>query len=336
MTSQRDTVPADAWMLDIEESISNLRERLTNYGQDADRDRRELNAMQERVRETEELAIRAVAQASAVSGRLDEIQTLRERLGRFQSTIDGQSEQIEVTLRQIRHELDMDRAALGAATRRLDTAELADSEANGRLIAVDEAIRRLSDESGELTRLITQTDTHVKSSDARIAANTEAVRRAHTEQRAADSLQESFDRRLGELAERLNVVQQSLRQIGETSEQWDAVAATVEAMRTRAEESRRQMDQAVAVAASVQRSFETFEERIGDIERAAEQLRVQDSQRARALNGLGDQLEHISGEIAREQQRFVALQEQIRRRQITDLEQEIRELKAYARVQSDD
>ena len=54
------------------------------------------------------------------------------------------------------------------------------------------------------------------------------------------------------------------------------------------------------------------------------------------MASLGDQIETVTTTAAQEQDRFVALQEQIRRRQIDDLEQEIRELKAYLRVRSND
>ena len=178
-----------------------------------------------------------------------------------------------------------------------------------RLSAIDVAVARVSDDAGELTQRVALGDSHREANDARIAANTEAVRRAHAEQRAMEARADAGERMVDELSERVNAALQSLRRVIETSDQWDDLAATIEAMRGRAEDSRRMLDEASAMAASVRRSFEAFEERMGDIERGAEQLRSRDGHRERALAALGDEVEQIRDEASREQQRFVALQE---------------------------
>ena len=336
MSAFRPTEQSDGWMLMLEEDLAGIRERLAELSLGSERDRREASALQDRVRETEALALRAISQSSAMSVRLDEIQTMRERLGRFQSSLDERDERHDVALRQLRHELGVERESLAHVTRRLDVAEHASNEIVERLSAIDVAVDRVSDDAGELTQRVALADSHREANDGRIAANTEAVRRAHAEQRALEARADAGERKVDELSERVNAALQSLRRVIETSDQWDDLAAAIEAMRGRAEDSRRMLDEASAMAASVRRSFETFEERMGDIERGSEQLRSRDGHRERALAALGDEVEQIRDEASREQQRFVALQEQIRRRQINDLEQEIRELKSYARVQSND
>ena len=80
---------------------------------------------------------------------------------------------------------------------------------------------------------------------------------------------------------------------------------------------------------------EALEERIGNLERSAEQLRARDARRERAVAELDDKISSLTELAAEDQDRFINLQEQIRRRQIDDLEQEIRTLKAYMRVRSD-
>ena len=336
MTTRSRPDGVDGWMSVFEEDLAGQRARVTELLQSAERDHRELIATQERLRETEALALRAVSQVAALSSRLDEVQTLRERFGRFQTALDEQGERIEVALRQLRHEFDVERETLAQAVRRLDVTEQTAGDLNERIAAVDQALQRLADTDGDMAQRIAQAEAHVEAGQARIAANAEAVRRAHADQRAADAREEISDRRISELTERLNAVQQSLLRIRETADQWEDLMSAVEAVRARADDARRMLDEATTTAAGVRRNFETMQERIGDVERGAEQLRIRDSHRERALASLNDELEHLRSEATREQQRFVALQEQIRRRQITDLEQEIRELKAYVRVQSDD
>ena len=336
MTTRNRSEGVDGWMTIVEEDLAGQRARANELTQAAERDRRELNATQERLRETEALALQAVSQISVMSSRLDEIQNMRERLGRFQNTLDEHDERIDVALRQLRHEFDVERETLAQAGRRIDAVEQTANDISERLAAVDEAVQRLTDADGDLAQRLTVVESHSDANEARIAANAEGLRRAHTEQRAADAREEISDRKLAELTERLNAAQQSLLRIRETADQWEDLISAVETMRSRADDARRMLDEATATAASVRRNFETMEERIGDVERGAEQLRIRDSHRERALTALTDELERAREESSRDQQRFVALQEQIRRRQITDLEQEIRELKAYNRVQSND
>jgi len=336
MTTARPPDGADGRMLVVEEDLAGLRARVTELVQAAERDRRELAAMQERVSETETLALQAAAQAAAVAGRLDELHTLRDRLARFQAAADEQREQFDTALRQLRHELDVERDSLAQAARRLTAVEQTTAEQSGRITAFDEAVQRLGDEDAGLAQRIAQTEAHADANDARIAANAEALRRTNAEQRTTNARRETAARKIDDLTERVNAAQQALLRVRETADQWDDLASAIDAMRSRADDSRRMLDEAAALGASVRRSFEQLEERIGDAERGAEQLRVRDAHRERALTALHDDLERLRGETGREQQRFVALQEQIRRRQITDLEQELRELKAYLRVQADD
>lgn len=336
MTTRNRSDGVDGWMTVVEEDLAGQRARANELTQAAERDRRELAATQERLRETEALALQAVSQISVISSRLDEIQNMRERLGRFQNTVDEHAERIDVALRQLRHEFDVERETLAQAGRRIDNAEQAVNDLTERLAAIDETIQRLTDTDGELAQRITVVESHSEANEARIAANAEGLRRAHTEQRAADNRVEISDRKLAELTERLNAAQQNLLRIRETADQWEDLISAVDTMRSRADDARRMLDEATATAANIRRNFETMDERIGDVERGAEQLRIRDSHRERALAALTDDLERAREESSREQQRFVALQEQIRRRQITDLEQEIRELKAFGRVQSND
>ena len=69
MSTFRPTEQNDGWMLMLEEDLAGIRERLAELSLGAERDRREASALQDRVRETEALALRAISQSSAMSVR---------------------------------------------------------------------------------------------------------------------------------------------------------------------------------------------------------------------------------------------------------------------------
>lgn len=326
---------ADTRWLRLEESIAGLRNRTAELSQSHVRDERELNTLDQRMRDMEGKAISLAAEVASAMRQLEEMQALRERVNRFGGDLDENKELAEASIRQLRQEVDGQREAGNDANRRLQSSEKALNDLRERLAVFDDAIRRVNNEGGEIAHRLSQLENGQVALGARIAANADGLRRASSEESALETRLEALERNLFGLTERVELSYQNLRRVQETAEQWDDLRNNVEALRGRVEESLQAMDASKAIVASVQRGFEALEERIGNIERVGEQLRGRDARRERAVASLGDKIESVSTQSAQEQDRFVALQEQIRRRQIEELEQEIRELKSYLRVRGD-
>ena len=319
----------------MEESITGLRNQTADLAQSHVRDERELNALDQRLRELEGRALTLAAEIGTALRQLEEVQSLRERIGRFGGELDESRELSETSLRQLRQEIDAQRETGNDALRRLQASEKALNDLRERLAVFDEAIRRVNTEGGEVAHRLSQIDTSQVALGARISANADGLRRASGESSALEGRIESLERQVQSVIERLDLSYQSLRRVQETAEQWDDLKNNVDALRGRIEESLQALDASKAIVSSVQRGFEALEERIGNVERMGEQLRARDARRERTVASLGDRIESVSSLTAQEQEHFVALQEQIRRRQIEELEQEIRELKSYLRVRSD-
>lgn len=326
---------ADTRWLRMEESIAGLRGQTAELAQSHVRDERALNGLDQRLRELEGRALTLAAEIAAALRQLEEVQSLRERIGRFGGELDESRELAETSIRQLRQELDVQREAGNDALRRLQASEKSLNDLRERLAVFDEAIRRVNTEGGELTHRLSQIENSQVALGARISANADGLRRASGESSALEGRIDALERQLQGVTERLELSYQSLRRVQETAEQWDDLKNNVDALRGRIEESLQALDASKAIVASVQRGFEALEERIGNVERMGEQLRARDARRERAVASLGDRIESVSSMTAQEQERFVALQEQVRRRQIEELEQEIRELKSYLRVRSD-
>ena len=326
---------ADTRWMRLEESVSGLRNRAAELAQSQVRDEREINNLDQRIRDLEGTAISLAAEIAAAMRQLDEVPSLRERMNRANSELDENKELSEASIRQLRQEVDGQREGRNEANRRLQSSEKALNDLRERLAVFDEAIRRVNSEGGEVAHRMSQLENGQIALGARIAANADGLRRASSEGNALESRVEALERQLFGLTERVDLSYQGLLRVQETAEQWDDLRNNVEAMRGRVEESLQTLDTSKTLVASVQRGFEALEERIGNVERIGEQLRARDARRERAVASLGDKIESLSSLSAEEQDRFVAMQEQIRRRQIEELEQEIRELKSYLRVRGD-
>ena len=326
---------ADTRWLRLEESIAGLRNRTSELAQSHVRDERELNNLDQRMRDLEGKAISLASEIGTAMRQLDELNALRERVIRFSSELDESKELTEASIRQMRQEVDGQRESGNDANRRLQSSEKGLNDLRERLAVFDEAIRRVNTEGGEIAHRLSQIENGQVALGARISANADGLRRAASEENSLETRVEALERQMFGLTERVDLSYQNLRRVQETAEQWDDLRNNVEALRGRVEESLQALDASKAIVAGVQRGFEALEERIGNIERVGEQLRARDARRERAVASLGDKIESVSTLSAQEQDRFVAMQEQIRRRQIEELEQEIRELKSYLRVRSD-
>ena len=335
VTTTEPTEGANVRWMRLEESVSAIRDRTAQLAQSRVRDEREMSNLDQRLREVEGQAISLSGQLASLVRQLEELQSIRERLGRLAGDMDQNKEHADVSLRQLRQEVDVQREADSEANRRLQSHEKGLSDLRERLSVFDEAIRRVNAEGGEIAHRLSQIENGQVALGARISANADGLRRAASEENTLETRIESVERHLSDLVERVEMSQQNVRRVQESAEHWDDLRTSVDALRSRVEESLHAMDASKAVVASVQRGFEQLEERIGNTERVGEQLRARDARRERGVASLSDKIESVSRVSAEEQERFVSLQEQIRRRQIEELEQEIRELKSYLRVRGD-
>ncbi len=321
--------------LRLDESVSGLRNRTAELAQSQTREERELNTLDQRLRDLEGKTITLAAEIGSALRQLEELPTVRERISRINSGLDENRDLAEASLRQLRQEVDVQRESGNEHVRRLQAVEKTLTDQRERMGVFDEALRRINAEGGEVTHRLAQFENSQVALGARVSANADGLRRASSEENALETRVESLERQIFGLTERIEMSYQNLRRVEETAEQWDGLREAVEALRGRVEETLKAADASKAVITSVQRGFESLDERIGGIERMGEQLRVRDARRERSVTSLGDKIESVSTQAAQEQDRFVVLQEQIRRRQIEELEQEIRELKSYLRVRSD-
>ena len=228
---------ADTRWLRLEESIAGLRNRTSELAQSHVRDERELNNLDQRMRDLEGKAISLASEIGTAMRQLDELNALRERVIRFSSELDESKELTEASIRQMRQEVDGQRESGNDANRRLQSSEKGLNDLRERLAVFDEAIRRVNTEGGEIAHRLSQIENGQVALGARISANADGLRRAASEENSLETRVEALERQLFGLTERVDLSYQNLRRVQETAEQWDDLRNNVEALRGRVEES---------------------------------------------------------------------------------------------------
>lgn len=325
----------DGRVAKLAEDLSRVREELIEARQREELRSAEVSALQERVQAAEERAAERVGQAEQQEARLREVSTLRERVQRVEELTAADREHFDEEARKLRKEAEAERERSAEIARRLAALERDAGETRAKLEAFEANLRRAGDDLAAALQQLAQIEGAAEAAAARISANAESARRAGSDARSGLARAESTERQVREIRERVEAAAASVRQMADAAGQWQELGEQVETMRGRLDDSRRMTEDAVASAAGARRMQEGAEERIGDAERVLEQLRVRDANREREVRQVLDQLDALREEASAERERFLALQEQVRRRQIDDLEQEIRELKSYARARAD-
>ena len=326
-TDRRDTVQG---MTDwLESELRQVKSQLGELGEQIEEDRAQLWSLNDRVGETESGSISMAAQLSLLTTQAEELRVLRERLERLQGVLGRDQEQLESLARQLRNEMQAERDERNELGRRVEAADAATNSVREKLTSAEESGRRLQEEMSVVHQRLEQGDLNQSAVDARIAANAEAARRLQGEARTAQGNVERAERSLQEMGERVEGMQQIMRRMKEVADRWEEKEEQFEALRTRTEDLRRIADEASSNLAAATREREAIDERLNEMERGLERLRVRDAQRDRDVQDLQAASQGNREAINEESERFITLQEKIRRRQISDLEQEIRELKGF-------
>ena len=332
MTTSPDEPQTLQGMLEwLEGELRQVKAQGADTAEEGRQNRSQIWEVADQVQRAEAGAVNLTAQIDALSGLPEEIRNLREHLQRIQAALG--SDRMELFARQLRTEMQAERDERSELRRRAEFAEQAAANLTEKLTATEELGHRLQDHLTILQQRLEQGDINAAGIDARVAANAEAARRLQMDERTLGGDVERHDRTLGEVDERLGRLQETLRRVEEGLARFEEMEREVEAIRERLEATRQATDGVVDRAAAAARDHESLLERATELERGLERARAQTGQQDRSLADLRATLDEARKDVARENERFLTLQEKLRRRQIADLEQEIREMKGYGRLQ---
>ena len=315
----------------LEAEVSGLRQQLSRQSEQAQIDHTQLWDLAERFQKAESGTANVTNQIDALVGLDREVRALRERLDRLQALFAQEQEQVSHLGRQLRAEMQSDRDDRTQLARRTEFAERTVGSLSDRLAAVDEAVRRGQDDLHAVSQRFDSVEVDVVALDSRVSANAEAQRRVQgNAETLTDKIQEMEDL-ASQFNERLTILEEQVRRItddalgvGEMRHEFDTLRERVEAIRIASDATTERSN-------SVARDYGVLNGQLEEVERSLERQRVKAEQQDHALAELRRLVHEVRNLTARESERFIGFQEKLRRRQIADLEQEVREIKGYAR-----
>lgn len=332
MTASSDPPETAQAMLEwMEGEMHQLKLDIAKQSEQLRHDHDQLWDLVERFQRSESGANNLASQMDALVGISGEVRGLRERVDRVQSLVAQDQEQTEHLARQLRAEMQGDRDARGRVLRQTESAERVASGVHDKLGSLDDSGRHLRNDLSLQSQRLDQIDITLAALDSRLAATGEAQRRG---QATAESWAEGMDivqRAAGDFGERLGIAEEQLGRVLEGPLGVEDLRSEFEVARERLEAIRITTEATAERSSGVARDHTALTSRLEDLDRMIERSRGKTDQQDRALSDLRNLVQEVRDLAIAEAQRFSAFQEKLRRRQIADLEQEVREIKGYNR-----
>ncbi len=315
----------------LEAEVYSLRQQLSRQSEQAQIDHTQLWDLAERFQKAESGTANVTNQIDAMVGLDREVHALRERLDRLQALFAQEQEQVSHLGRQLRAEMQSDRDDRTQLARRAEFAERTAGGLSDRLAAVDEAVRRVHDDIHAVSQRFDSAEVDIVALDSRMSANSEAQRRV---QSGAESLADKI-REMEDLAsqfnERFAILEEQVRRITDDALGVGDMRHELDTLRERVEAIRIVSDATAERSNSVARDYGVLNGQLEEVERSIERQRLKAEQHEHALAELRRLVQEVRNLTTRESERLNNFQEKLRRRQIADLEQEVREIKGYSR-----
>lgn len=317
-------------MLDwLETELRGLKASLAEFGDKTEQTQTQLWDLIDGQARGEQGTGTLAAQVNVLSDLPETIRVLRERVERLQSAVGQDGEQRELLARQLRAEMQSERDERGELRRRAEFAEQASSAIGEKQDTVEDLVRRLQDETALVSQRLEQIDINIHGVDSRIAAGAEGLRRAQGDGRNQAQEVERLDRALAIVDERVEGVLDSVRRLQEEAVRSGETTQEFDALRERFEAVRLSQDATVERSNATARENEALTVRITEIERALERIRSRSEQHDRTLSELHHAVAEAADASKSDAERFLAFQEKVRRREMSDLEQEVREIRGF-------
>ncbi len=317
----------------LEGELRKIKAQVIEQTEQVQRNQSQIWDLTDQVQRGEGGATNLLAQINLLSALPEEMRALRERIERMQATTGTDQDHSELLARQLRLEMQAERDERNDLRHRTDFAEATASSLGEKFTTLEDLVRRLQDDTSVQQQRMEQTDINIAGTDARVGANAEAIRRTQSEGRTVIADLERHDRALEELGQRFDRLQETWRRFQEDANRFRELLEEDETRKQDHSAMRQANEETTERVAAVSRDTELIRGNVGEVERSLERTRTRADQQDRVLLELRAAIDEAQDAISRENERFLTFQEKVRRRQIADLEQEVRELKGQARSQ---
>lgn len=317
-------------LLWLESVVRETRDGMNRLHQRVEQTQAELWELTQRVQDTETRIATVEPHLGALTRTDGQVLQLKDALGAVREQSLGTATRVAELVRRVEAAEEWERTALNDQSHRVEAVERLAGGAVTRIDNLDESLRRMMEAltivRGRADELLRVTEAlegkHVRLAEADARAEHEATRVSGE----LDTLRKQDEL----LAERMQVYIEMIRrlenQVGEVATDAALKHDVVEKLELGRVERQR------------------VEERVGRLEATAENLREQDQDTLRLTNnlegrqrGFQERLSHLLAEMAAHRalvndqfQRLFQLQERLKKKQIEDLDRELRELRVHA------
>lgn len=319
----------------LESEVNTLRAKLTQFEAQFGEERARLLQLTEAVQRAEGGATNVAAQLQILSALPEEVRLLRERSERIQAALGQDAEQTELLGRQLRAEMQAERDERGELRRRTEFAEQAALAGTEKVTAAEETAHRLQETASLVTQRLEQNDISISGLDARLAASGEALRRMQDEGRTTSAELDRHDRLFSDIGDRMERYSELTHRLQDQFGSYEEAREEAAALRERFEALRVNNEQALNHVGAMRSDHELMQARFSEFDRSLERTRARAEQHERATTDLKAMFEELSESLQRDTERLMGFQEKLRRRQISDMEQEIREIRGHIRAQAE-
>ena len=333
-----DTAPADAtanMLAWLEAEVVALKAKFAQTDARSSEDRNQLWQLGEATQRSESGAANVAAQLQIFSDLPEGVRLLRERLERIQVSLGQDAEQTELLARQLRAEMQAEREERGELRRRAEFAEQAALSGGEKAGLAAEVANRVQESLSELNQRLEHADITVSGLEARLAATGEALRRVEDDGRGSGNELERHDRLFGEVGDRIERLTELTRRLQQSVADTERGREEAESLRDRFESMRVDNETAINRVASMGSEHEQMQARFGEFERSLDRVRTRADQHDRFVTELRAAFEDLRESLQRDTEKLMTFQETLRRRQIADMEQEIREIRGHIRAQTE-
>ncbi len=237
---------------------------------------------------------------------------------------------VEELARQRLASLEREREERDAAARRLDAAERTTQTWENRMVVLDEIGHRMQESGAETGQRLERLERSLDSLSGRTGRNLEASKRLEAELGQIESLVDTLQRQDETVLERVQLLNEVIHR---TEDEVAAVASHEERYQDVLDKVELQRVERLRVEEMINRMERQLDEQrslIDHMEHVAATLEGRAKGFAERLDRLVEDTTQFRSEILGYLQRFGQVQERHKRRQIQDLETEIRDLKRHA------
>ncbi len=225
--------------------------------------------------------------------------------------------------------LERERVERDGALRRLEASEKTTANWQARITVIEEIARRMQESTALVGQKLERIDTAIESLTGRGGRNLEAAKRLETELRQVGALVDTLQRQDDTVLERVQLLNEVVRRVEDRIALLSSQEARYQEILDKIELQRVERLRIEEALSRVERVADEQAASIANLQHQAATIEGRSRGLIERMEHLGEEIEHFSELITGQIQRFTQVQERHKRRQIQDIETEIRDLKRH-------